>query len=420
MRIFYILSFILISNFSFAQTDYQAEQRKLEQKKAAIQKEIKEVQALLNSNKKKERDISAEIANQSKKIKLQENLIANSQKQKKNLDNDIYVNTLAINKLKKELEILKADYAKTVLNSYKYKSDESKVLFILSSDNFLQAYKRIQYLKQYAQHRKHQVDEIQAKTNELNRLNDNISKQIVKQQAIIKEQEILKGDLEEDRRKQKQLMASVQKDSRKYSQDIKKKQQESRNIDAQIKRLIQKSIEEANRRAREKATREAKAKGKTVEAPKKSAPGKLDLTPEETLVANNFKANQGRLPWPVEKGYISMGYGKNRHPEHDNLEITNSGIDITTEKGASVRAVFEGEVMSVQVYGGQRAVAIRHGDYITVYSNLSSVSVSAGQKVSHKQRIGTVGTNLDKNPGLRFLVSHNTNILNPQSWISRR
>lgn len=419
MRAILIISLIFIGNLATAQVDYQAEQRKLEQKKEALLNEIKSVQTLLNNNKKKERDISAELATQNKKIKLQESLIANSQRQKRNLDNDIYVNTLEINKLKKELEILKADYAKTVLNSYKYKSDETKVLFILSSENFLQAYKRIQYLKQYAQHRKHQGDEIKAKTDELNRLNTNIEKQVVKQQVILKEQEEQRKELEADRKKQSELMALVQKDNKKYSQDIKKKQQEARNIDAQIKRLIQKSIEEANRRAREKAEREAKAKGKTVETPKKSTPGKLDMTPEEALVANNFKANQGRLPWPVEKGYVSLGYGKQKHPEH-NVDIVNPGIDITTEKGASVRSVFEGEVMSVQVIGKTRMVTIRHGDYITAYSNLASVSVSTGQKVSHKQRIGTVATNFEGNAVLKFIVYHNSNSMNPQSWISRK
>src|SRR5690606_29911686 len=213
-----------------------------------------------------------------------------------------------------------------------------------------------------------------------------------KQQRVIIEHEKQKKVLEEDRKKQNELMSLIKKDSRLYNAQIKKKQQETKKIDQEIKRLIQKSIEEANRRAREKAEREAREKGKTLEPAKKSTPGKLDMTPEDTALANSFRANKGKLPWPVEKGYISLGYGDQPHPDQPQLTIHNSGVEITTEKGAAVRSVFEGEVMNIQIIGNTRAVSIRHGEYITVYQNLSSVSVSVGQKVSTKQKIGTVAT----------------------------
>lgn len=413
--------FLLLIGFQMsAQVDYEAEQKKLELKKATLLKEIKEVQNLLSTNKKKERDILAELNAQNRKIKLQQDLINNSQRQKRNLANDIYLNTLAANKLKRELKVLQADYAKTVRMSYKSRSDQSKVLFILSSNSFLQAYKRIQYLKQYARYRKSQGDELQRKTEELAKINANLEIQKNKQQKIIDEQEEQRKVLEEDRKKQSELMAIIKKDSKLYNAQIRKKQQETKKIDQEIKRLIQKSIEEANRRAREKAEREAREKGKTLEPAKKSTPGKLDMTPEDTALANSFRANKGKLPWPVEKGYISLGYGDQPHPDQPQLTIHNSGVEITTEKGAAVRSVFEGEVMNIQIIGNTRAVSIRHGEYITVYQNLSSVSVSVGQKVSTKQKIGTVATSYDGKTILKFVISQNTNINNPQSWLMRK
>lgn len=430
--------FLLFFGFQMtAQVDYEAEQRKLELKKANLLKEIKEVQSLLSTSKKKERDILSELNAQTKKIQLQENLINNSQKQKRNLSNDIYVNTLAANKLKRELKVLQADYAKTVRMSFKSRSDQSKVLFILSSESFLQAYKRIQYLKQYANFRKSQGDDLQRKTEELAKINANLEVQKIKQQKIIDEQEQQRKVLEVDRQKQNELMALVKKDNKQFNSQIKTKQNETKKIDQEIKRLIQKSIKEANRRAREarekaerearaKAEREAKAKGKPVESvkptvskPVVSSPGKLDMTPEDTALANSFKANKGRLPWPVEKGNITLGYGDQPHPDYPQLTIHNSGVEITTESGAAVRSVYEGEVMNIQIIGGTRAVSIRHGEYITVYQNLSSVSVSVGQKVSTKQRIGTVASSNGKSV-LKFVISQNTSINNPQSWLMRK
>ena len=152
---------------------------------------------------------------------------------------------------------------------------------------------------------------------------------------------------------------------------------------------------------------------------KTSAAGKFDMTPEEKALATSFSNNRGRLPWPVEKGYISLRYGTVKHPEYD-IEYESHGIEITTEKGTAVRSVFEGEVSQVQVIGNSRTVFIRHGEYITVYNNLSSVNVSVGQKVSTKQKIGTVGTNFEGVAILKFMLSKNEAINNPQSWLSSK
>lgn len=422
--------FLLLSFNSFAQQDYEAQQRKLEERKAAILKEIKEFQTLLKTNKKQERNILAELNEQNKKIKLQTSLINNSQKQIRNLSNDIYVNTLAANKLKRELVVLKEDYAKTIVKSYKARSEQNRIMFILSSNNFLQAYKRMQYIKQYARFRKSQGDEIRAKFEELDRISNHLESQKNKQKVVAAEQENQRKELEGERNKQSELMALVKKDSKKYSSQIKNKQQETKKIDQQIKAIIKKIIEEENRkrreeearRKREEEARNAKTGTKTTSKPtvtKASAVGKFDMTPAEKALATNFSNNRGRLPWPVEKGFISARYGTVKHPEYD-IEFENHGIEISTEKGAAVRSVFEGEVSQIQIIGNSRTVFIRHGEYISVYQNLASVSVSKGQKVSTKQKIGTVGTNFEGVAVLKFLITKNSDYNNPQSWLSAK
>ena len=424
-RILLILVTFFISISAFSQ-DYEEQQRKLENRKAQILKEIKEVQTLLNSEKKKERNIFNEIANQNKKIKLSTELIKNSQKQNRVLSDDIYTATLQSNKLKRELKVLQADYAKTIVKSYKTRSEQSRILFILSSDNFLQAYKRMQYMKQYANFRKTQGDEIKEKTIELQNLTKRLEIQKVKQQAILVEQEKERKVLEDDKKVQNQLLAEVKKDQKKYGKQIKDKQAETKKIDREIKAVIQKAIAEANRKAKEKAERERLAKEKATgkkETPAKAKPvssTKFDLTPEEKTLSNSFKTNRGRLPWPVEKGFISMKYGDQPLPGMPNVTVHNSGVEITTESGSVVRAVFEGEVFKIQNIGNIKLVYIRHGEYVSIYQNLSSISVSDGQKVSTKQRIGTVANNQEGKAVLKFVVSQNDTFMNPESWISSK
>lgn len=427
-----ILSIILLLTAfsSFAQQDYQAQQRKLEERKAQILKEIKEFQSLLNTNKKQERNILAELNEQNRKIKLQTELISNSQKQVRTLKNDIYVNTLAANKLRRELAVLKEDYAKTIVKSYKSRSEQNRIMFILSSENFLQAYKRMQYIKQYAKYRKSQGDEIREKFEELEKITAHLEVQKRKQEQIAKEQENQRQELQTERGKQSELMSLVKKDSKKYADQIRNKQQETKKIDQQIKAIIKKIIEEENRKRREeeeRRRREEEAKnakaGKTnttkTSVTKTSTAGKFDMTPEEKALATSFSNNRGKLPWPVEKGYISARYGTIKHPEYD-IQYENHGIEITTERGATVRSVFEGEVSQVQIIGNSRTVFIRHGEYISVYQNLASVNVSKGQKVSTKQQIGTVGTNFEGEAVLKFLITKNSDYNNPQSWLSSR
>ena len=426
------LIFISMTSLMWSQT---SQQEKLEERKAQIQKEIRENEKLLQTVKKKEKTAVNVIVIQSNKIKLKEKLINTTERQKKLLGNDMYINQVKINKLKKELEILKADYAEMIVKSYKSRSEESRAMFLLSSENFLQAYKRAQYMKQYTNYRKMQGEEIKSKTGELIVYNGKLDVQKKAKQKLIAENEKERLSLEKERQEQEKLVKSIKKDKNKILAEIKKRQQESRQIDRQINRLIREAIAEANRkaameRAMERAKAESKAESKTeskselktrakaIVSSSSVSSSKIELTAETKLIADNFRANRGKLPWPVEKGFVSLGYGDQAHPVYKTLVIHNSGVEITTDQGSNARAVFGGEVASVIVLSPiNKAVMVQHGDFFTVYQNLSSVSVSKGDKVSIKQSLGRVRTNSEGRTVIKFLILQNTTYNNPQSWL---
>lgn len=397
----------------------ESQQEKLEERKAQIQKEIRENERLLQTVKKKEKSAVHVVVIQSTKIKLKEKLINTTEKQTKLLGNDMYINQVQINKLKKELAVLKDDYSEMIVKSYKSRSEESRAMFLLSSENFLQAYKRAQYMKQYTGFRKMQGEEIKSKSNQLTDYNEKLNVQKKAKQKLIAENEKERLSLEKEKKEQQKLVNSIKKDKNKIAQEIKKRQQEYRTIDRQINKLIREAIAAANRKA---ALEKAKANPSAPVSKAAVSSSKIELTPESKIIADNFRANRGRLPYPVEKGFISLGYGNQTHPLFNTITVHNSGVEITTDRGASARAVFGGEVTSVIVLSPvNKAVMIQHGDFFTVYQNLSSVNVSKGDKVSIKQSIGKVRTNGETGKTvIKFLILQNTTYNNPEGWLSPR
>jgi septal ring factor EnvC (AmiA/AmiB activator) len=394
-------------------------QEELEERKAKIQLEIQEKEQLLQSVKSKEKSVVTQLQIQKEKIGLKEKLIKTTEKQTKLLGNDIYINQIKINQLNKELEQLRKDYTAMILKSYKSRSEQSRAMFLLSSENFLQAYKRAQYMKQYASYRKMQGQEIEGKTKQLVGYTNKIVVQKTEKEKLIAENENEKKELVKEKKEQEKIASLIQKQKGKIIAEIKKKQQETKKIDAQIQKLIRETIAAANKKT---AAAKAKANPKTTTAESTKAvesSAKIVLTSEGQLVANNFRANKGKLPWPVEKGAVSLPYGDQPHPVYRTLKVHNSGVEITTENGASARSVFGGEVTKViKLSPLNIAVFIQHGDYFTVYQNLISVNVSVGDKVSTKQSIGKIRTNGDTGKTiLKFLILQNTTYNNPASWL---
>ena len=415
-KILFTLFLMLVTSMAWSQQT----QEELEQKKAKLQAEIREKEMMLQDVRKQEKSVGKLLTIQKEKIGLKEKLISTTEKQTKLLGNDIYLNQREINKLNKELKVLKEDYAEMIVKSYKSRSTQSRAMFLLSSENFLQAYKRLQYMKQYSSYRKMQGEEIKDKSVKLDEHNSKLTGQKSEKEKLISEQEKEKQDLVKEKIEQEKIANSLNKSKKQIVAEVKSKQQETRRIDAQIQKMIRDAIAEANRKA---AAARAKANPKTTTAAETKAiesSTKIVLTPEGKIISDNFKANKGNLPWPVEKGDVIMGFGKQPHPVYKNLEENNSGLKIITEEGASARCVFKGEVTQIQKIGNKFAVMVRHGDYFTVYQNLSSVSVSEGDMVNAKQSLGKIKTDSDGKTILKFMITQNTTPTNPSLWISNR
>jgi septal ring factor EnvC (AmiA/AmiB activator) len=414
----FILTLLLIFTTSFSWSQ-NSQQEKLEKRKAEIQKEIREKEEMLKKVRKEEKTVSNQLAIQNEKITLKQKLINTTSHQTKLLGDDIYSNQLKINRLRKDLEILKQDYTQMVVKAYKSRSTQSRAMFLLSSENFQQAYKRFQYMKQYASYRKMQGDEIKYKTESLTGYTEKIVVQKIEKEKLLQANEAEKKILEKEKLVQQEIAKAIKKSKAQITAEIKKKQQESRRIDGQINKLIRDAIASANKKV---AAANVKTNPKTTAATTKATETstKIVLTPEAKLVADNFKSNKGRLPWPVEKGFVSLAYGDQPHPVYNSLIVHNSGVEISTDQGSSARAVFGGEVISVMVLSPvNKAVMIQHGDYFTVYQNLSSVNVSKGDKVQTKQTLGKIRTNGDSGKTvLKFMISQNTTYNNPASWLS--
>ena len=315
---------------------------------------------------------------------------------------EINANQNEISSLREQLKELKESYAAMVVKSYKSKSEQSRVMFLLSSDNFKQAYKRLQYIKQYANYQKEQGELIKVKTAKLQELNSDLLRQKQDKDKLVQENKQVKKQLEIELKEQEQLMASIRKNLNTYASQAKKKQQEIDKIDREIERLIREAIAASNKKA-----------GKTS-----TSSNTFVLTPEAKALARNFESNKGKLPWPVEKGVVKVKYGNQPSPIDRNITIKSNGVRIATEKNAVVRAVFKGTVLAViSQKNGNPAILIQHGNYITVYKNLSKLYVEKGDEVDTKQQIGEVSTSLEGETMLWFSLYDSNKPINPAIWV---
>ena len=376
-------------------------QQELEAQRLRLKNEIKQINTLLFSNKKTRKDVVTEVEDLQVKLNVREELIKVTNAQVNLLTRKINLNQRNISSQRKELEELKADYAKMIQHSYASKSLQNRLMFLFSSESFLQAYKRIQYLKQYTQFRRKQGIAIAEKTLLLQQLNKTLIEEKSKKVTLVDENKSVQEQLKKERISQERLITSLKRKARNLNAQISKKEKEARAIDQAIDRLIREAIAASN-----------KAAGKTS---KKT----FELTPEAKLIAANFEANRGRLPWPLEKGIVVQSFGRQKHPVVKTTTIQSNGVTIATLPSSQVRAVFEGEVMSVVTFKGSNpSVLIRHGNYITVYKNLGKLYVKKGDKVQAKEAIGEVFTNESTGKTeVQFSIFNNVKALNPKGWI---
>ena len=391
----------LLGSFNALAQKSTARQIELEVQKERLTIEIKQINKLLFKNTKKKKDVLYEVEDLNLKISVRSQLVNVNNQQANLLTRQISVNERDIGNFRKELTALKKDYAEMIRKSYKSKSSQNRLMFLFSSESFLQAYKRIQYMKQYTSFRKKQGDEIADKTKTLQTLNTTLINQKRKKEVLVSENQKVQQTLEIERKSQEVLIRSLKKRSSSLATSIKQKQKKAAAIDREIERLIREAIAASNKAAGKKSSKT------------------FVLTPEAELLAKNFTANKGRLPWPVEKGVVTQRFGTQPHPVVRTTMIKSNGVTIATSPNAVVRAVFEGEVMTVLSFKGSNpTVLIKHGNYITTYKNIGKLYVKKGDNVKAKQAIGEIFTHPQTGKTiLQFSVFNEFTPQNPKSWI---
>lgn len=399
----YFVCLLLIATMgmhdSFAQTN---EQKALEAKREQLQREIRDINKLLFAEKKELGNVLDQMQALDKKVNVREQLIRVTNQESNILNRQINTNIRNISKLRADLDRLREEYAAMIAKSYQSKSQPSRLMFLLSSESFFQAYKRLQYMKQYTQYRREQGAILSSKTEELMKLNNELAEQRRKKEQLVAENVVVKQEMLKEKDVQKNLLNTIKKNESKYSSAIQKKQKEARKIDQQIEALIRSAIAASNKEA-----------GNTTNT------SKFVMTPEATIVANNFSANKGKLIWPVEKGIKSQGFGVYSDAVYPGIKHESNGVIIATEQGATARAIFEGEVIAIlSVPGGNKGVQIKHGNYISTYYNLSNLYVKKGDRVAAKAALGDIYTNRSSGQTqLKFYLYVDSTRLNPEDWL---
>ncbi|MBN1925903.1 MAG: peptidoglycan DD-metalloendopeptidase family protein [Prolixibacteraceae bacterium] len=384
---------ILLVVFSFqlnAQTINELKARKEKTKK-----EIEYTNRLLNETGKDTRASLNKLSILNQKIKLRNDLIADYNTQLNLLQKSIDDNQLIVDCLTEDLDRIRAEYSQMIKQAYRNRGNYNLLIFLFSSKDFNQAYKRFLYLRQMARYRKKQSEQIEAIRTVLQLKINDLNDRKIEQQEILTQQMAETSTLKHEKQKQSDFYNQLKNRER----DLKKHLRSQQKIEENLEKEIQRIIEEEARKARLKA-----------------------VSPEDLKLSENFGKNKGQFPWPVKNGIITDKFGEHSHPVMKNIIIKNNGIDITTNEGENAHAIFKGKVSRVfAIPGGYMAVILRHGEYISVYSNLNKVFVKQGDEIETLQEIGSIFT--DKHEGnktvLKFQIWKESLKLNPEDWLKK-
>jgi murein hydrolase activator len=454
-----LLLWLLMPAIAFPQN----EKAKLQEKKVKIEEEINYTNQLLDHTKNTKATNLHQLNLINKKIGRREELINTISSQVTGMDGQIWQINRNISRLQDDLKKLKAEYASLIMSTYKNRDASSRLMFLFSSASFNQAYKRILYLKEYSNYRRAQAAEITRTQQKLNQQLTELEASKKSKESLLSQKEQEKNLLTQEKLVKDKTVKELTKQEKNLSKKLKENEAALAKLQSAIRSLITEEIRKANearirkaaedkrladarrileeKKSAENAKKNEKPNTKEVTAPankeiQAAKPEKVPELPvtrevvtstnsmssnnEDIKLSDNFAANRGHLPWPVERGIITESFGEHAHPDFKYIRTKNNGIDISSSPGAHARAVFEGEVSSVVFISGiNYVVMIRHGDYLSVYSNLQSVNVKKGDKVKTKQILGTLVTDEeDGKTRIHFEVWHGTVLMNPETWIS--
>lgn len=421
---------IVLFNTAFSQT-----KQNLENKKKKLNEEISQINSLLSETKSVKKTSLNQLVAINKKISIREELISTIVAEIQQLNKGIKQNEKEINKLKENLDKLKAEYARMIYFAQRNRDSYSRLVFIFASGDFNQAYMRLKYFQQYSQFRKQQAQEIVRAQNQLLSKINELKEKRHEKNVLLGNEEVEKENLSKEKEDQEVVLTELQKKEQELKAELEKKKRDAENLQLAIKKLI---AEEIKRKAEEAAKAEAAllAAKKAAEKnnPKTNKPGKVkevkevkkdvsipELSEEAVELSNDFANNRGKLPWPVTKGYICEPYGEHEHPAIKGFMMFNNGVEICSSMGSQARAVFAGEVTAISISPmGGKLVIIRHGEYLSVYSNISDVSVKVGEKVALKQSIGTVLHNEDEGKSsMNLQIWKGQKTMDPSDWLLR-
>lgn len=407
--------------------------RELEKQHAELQKQISQSESLLQSTKK---DVKSQLSN----LTLLSGQIDERKKYIATIENDVNVIQrevdrlqVELNTLKKELADKKDNYEQSVKYLYHNRSIQEKLMFIFSADNLNQMYRRMRYVRQYADYQRMQGLEVERKQRQVRDKQKVLVASREAKRKLLEAGQAEKVKLEAQEKERKGLLASLQKKQRTIQGEINQKRRSADKLNAQIDKLIAIEIEKARKRAEEEARRKAtaengrnKKEGTNSNTPAKgqnipsSKMGEFKVGSEDRRLSGVFEQNKGKLPIPITGAYMIVGhYGQYQVDGLRNVRLDNKGVDIRGKQGAQARAIFNGEVSAIFQYNGLSNVLIRHGSYISVYCNLQSVLVRKGSKVNTRDIIGQVHTDKEGNTILHFQLRKETAKLNPEIWLQR-
>lgn len=431
------LSYLIISFSTINSVFSQNDKTKLQENKKKIEQEIKYTNQLLSETKKDKQNSLNQLIVLKNQINKREELITNINQEITVINGEINYTQNSVEKLSNDLIKLKAEYAKMIIAANRNRGANNILMFVFASENFNQAFQRIKYYQQYSAFRKTQAQLIIQKQNELTDKKQQLEHQKISQNQLLVSNESEKKQLTKEQEVKNIAVKKLQKTEKELIKTLRKKEAEARKLQNDIKRIIDEEVIKAREASKLRAENKKKAdkpkvntdtktntkieKTEKTEVAAKTTSEILTDTPEELALSNSFASNKGHLPWPSEKGIISGTFGPHSHPELPGIVINNDGIDITTNKGAIARAIFNGEIAAV-ISGpnGKEVVIIRHGNFLSVYSNLENVYVKRGEKVSTKQKIGSVSTNdEDDKTILQFQIWKGNSKMNPSEWIAR-
>jgi murein hydrolase activator len=399
--IFYTFLIFLISGFPAGAQSRQD----LENNKRRIEQEIRLINQMLEETKSSAEVNLGQLVMLNNRISTRQSLVSNLNQEINLINRKINHSTREKDNLEKKLEELRESYSRMIVYAHRNRSSYQRMMFVFASNDFNQAYLRLKYLQQLARHRQVQAQKITQTTLKLEENIIALNLQKAEQQQLLAQHQQEVMSLNKEKESQAKNIEQLKKKERELVQKLRDQEKNARDLDRAIAQVI---AEE-----RRKAAEAAQQQGRTVT-------DAFRLTPEERLISNNFAENKGKLPWPLERGIITGTFGEQPHPVLPGIKIINNGIDISTTHGSKARAIFEGTVVRVFAIAGGYAIIIRHGEFLTVYSNLAEVYVRNGQKVSVREELGIIATDVAESKTFVHLeVWHGNNKLNPADWISR-